>query len=183
MSQESEIQRPKLCSSYQEIVESATLFNNGKGLEKRLRYFRAWYYIPEIDAVAPSKFIGYNEETVKNYVLHSLDGKETESILAEWFDVLSPGPEFTYVSNLVARVLGPKGRPNKLARYCAKKNWRVDPQKVSVELEPLPASETNRSSKDQVRPIVDVFWRAFLGLYPEDQEILAARIANLRKSI
>ena len=175
-------QRPMLCSSYDEIVESMNLFNKGIGLESRLRYFRAWYYIPEIDAVGPSKFIGYRGMTIPNYLKYPLDGKETESVLGQWFDVLAEGPELTYVSNLVARVLGPKGRPNKLARYCAKKNWRADPLNVTADSAPIPRPIKDSTPTDHIRPIVDVFWRAFLGLYPEDQEILATRIANSRKS-
>jgi len=54
---------PLSVENYEDVIEPVRAFNEGLkeggNLENQLSYFRAWYYIPELDAVGPSKFIGY----------------------------------------------------------------------------------------------------------------------------
>ncbi|MBI3953123.1 MAG: hypothetical protein HY330_01270, partial [Chloroflexi bacterium] len=40
---------------------------NSPDLQRRLAYARGWYYLPELDAVGFSKFIGYADMTVERY--------------------------------------------------------------------------------------------------------------------
>lgn len=170
-----------LSENYEDVVEAVRAFNRGLGaghnLEYQLSYFRAWYYIPELDMVGPSKFIGYKGMTAEAYMNSTeLDGKVTEPILSRWFDVLLPGtPEGNYVRSLVDRLLSRyKKVINRKARFLAPHGWHLSQNKdVSSS-----ASILARNSEDESRPIVEVFWRAFLSLYPEDQEAVAGRIAS-----
>lgn len=162
--------------NYQDIVNSVRAFNEGlaegKGLENKLSYFRSWYYVPELNAVAPSKFIGYKNMTVDEYITgEGTDGKVTEPVLSQWFDVLKKGtPEAYYVEILVKDLLAKYNETlNRKARFNAKRGWRID------ESPPVRAEKSLEVSASP-RPIVDVFWRAFLSLYPEDQAALAKRI-------
>ena len=64
----------KACAveSYTQVVDNVHRFHDsleeGVGIETRLSHFRAWYYVPEADLVAPSKFIGYLEMTGSEYM-------------------------------------------------------------------------------------------------------------------
>ncbi len=58
-----------LVGSYTDVVKNAKEFHNNidGDLIRKLSQFRHWYYIEEIDAFAPSKFIGYKDVTVADY--------------------------------------------------------------------------------------------------------------------
>lgn len=164
---------------YEDIVNTVKAFNigleEGKDLEDILSYFRAWYYIPEIDLVGPSKFIGYQDMTASEYMSREdLDGRVTEPVMGEWFDALEEGEaESEYVSKVVQSLLHRFGKsPNRMARYCAPRSWRINGRPVSH-----PAIQAG-SDEGQISPTAEVFWRAFLNLYPEDQEILSGRIVQ-----
>ena len=135
--------RERLVRNCQEVVESTKSFNRGlneePNLYKRLSEFRAWYYIPEIDGVGPSKFIGYREISARFYLDHTgplakktlprskrLDGGATESRLKKWFEVTEPGTaEYEYVSEMTKELLDRWGKkPRKGARYCVPKGYR-----------------------------------------------------------
>jgi len=166
---------------YEDVVETVRAFNQGltqgHGLENQLSYFRAWYYVPELDMVGPSKFIGYRKMTAEAYMNSTeLDGKVTEPILSRWFDILLPGtPEGNYVKSLVDRLISRYNKIiNRKARFLAPHGWHLGQNKDMSSS----ASVAVRNSKDESRPIVEVFWRAFLSLYPEDQEAVAGRITS-----
>lgn len=129
--------KERLVRSYEEVVESAKSFerglNEGQGLLGPRRNYTVWYYIPEIDTVGPSKFIGYRGMTAEFYMAHTgrlaqaslpsskrLDGRETEPVLRKWFEVTEPGtPEHKFVKGIVEELLARWGkRPHKNARYC-----------------------------------------------------------------
>lgn len=172
-------------NTYDEVVEAVRRFNEGldegKDLETLLSFFRAWYYIPELDAVGPSKFIGYSSMTVTEYMESTdLDGLVTEPLLTRWFDVLDEqSPEGHYVSDLVRRLLARYDKaPNRIARFNAPRGWWLGGHGAR----PLRPSIQRENSEGDARPIVEVFWRAFLSLYPEDQDALARRIIEHRGS-
>ena len=57
-----------------------------EGLQANLLRFRSWYYVPELDAVAPSKFIGFADMTGEFYEANrkgSLNGGLTEPRLGQ----------------------------------------------------------------------------------------------------
>lgn len=160
-----------LVSDYSEVVDNVRRFNDGlasnRQLQLQLPYFRAWYYIPELDAAGPSKFIGYKDMTADRYVgVHGeeLDGRWTEPELKAWFGVLENAtPEQQYVASIVEALLQRfRKRVNRVARFNAPRGWVLD-------------SVTTPTS-----PLVDVFWRAYKTLRLEDQERLAKRIIEDR---
>jgi len=170
-----------LSENFEDTVETVRAFNQGLAedqyLENQLSYFRAWYYIPGLDMVGPSKFIGYKGMTAAEYMTSKeLDGKMTEPALSRWFDVLQPTtPEASYVENLVQELLARHHKAvNRKARFLAPHRWHLAYDKVG----PLSTTTATRDSDDERKPIVEVFWRAYLGLYPEDQEALARRITT-----
>ena len=132
----------RVVKTYEEVRNSISNFNRDlKGsdvLKSRLSSVRAWYYVPEEDAVGPSKFIGYNGMTEKRYVKFtsgeykaqkgtSLDGKETEPALRKWFRVLEDGePGYTLVKTRVEELLKRSGRHvGSKARFCVPKEWNA----------------------------------------------------------
>ena len=126
-----------LARSYEEVVESAKSFgrglNEGQGLLGPRRNYTVWYYVPEVDAVGPSKFIGYRDMTAEFYMAHTgkiaketlprskgLDGRATEPELSKWFEVTESGtPEHRFVKERVEELLDRwSKRPRSNARYC-----------------------------------------------------------------
>ena len=80
----------ELVNSYDEIVENVRQFNanlsRGEPGITSLCLFRHWYYIPELDAFGPRKFIGYKNMRATRYNHgHSKDGRDTEKVLPRWF--------------------------------------------------------------------------------------------------
>lgn len=48
--------------------------------------FIHWYYIPDLNAFGPSKYIGYKNMSTSNYARGKRKtGVDTEKILKEWF--------------------------------------------------------------------------------------------------
>ena len=118
--------------TYENVIESVRAFNEGlsrtRDLQRQLSYFRAWYYAPELDAVGPSKFIGYRGMTASEYMRsEDLDGRETEPVLTRWFDALESGTsETAYVAKLVEELLAKyKKAPNRVARFNAPRGWKM----------------------------------------------------------
>lgn len=117
--------KPDLVTDYDQVVENVLRFNEelrgSVGLQRRLSHFRAWYYIPEKDAVGPSKFIGYQGMNAVRYLEGGLDGKETEAAacLPRWFSRLQEGtPEYRRISEKVSNLLeGFHKKPSRLARF------------------------------------------------------------------
>ena len=167
-----------------EVSENAKSFNEGlersENLRNLLSYYRAWYYIPELDMVAPSKYIGYKHITPERFITEQgLDGRETEPIMSKWFDRLHvEATEGRYVSSKVAELTARYGKSmNRVARFGAPRGWRLSNQPEGRQASGV-ATATGQSRPHE---IVEVFWRAYLSLYPEDQQVLAERILNQRR--
>ncbi len=89
---------------------------------KRIRTLlvRAWYYIPALDMVGASRFIGYKDMTSVCYnQSETVDGKETEPHLREkaWFRQLQEGESYYAHAYQLAESLDKKGRVSKYARF------------------------------------------------------------------
>jgi len=178
--------KPTPVKSDKEVIKSVRAFNKGlkgeKALQNHLSYFRAWYYIPELNKVGPSKFIGYKNLPVAQYLTgKDLDGKVTEQILGKWFNLLIEGtPEADYVEGLVKELVSSYDKVmNRKARFNAPRGWRLGREGVAsvqnaTQIDP-PASD--------LQPLVEFFWRAFLSLSPEDQDTIAQRIITHRKRL
>ena len=174
--------------SYDDVVENVRRFNEdlkepepdpGQDLAGLLGYFRAWYYIPELDLVGPSKFIGYKGMSAHSYMEEDdLDGRVSEPVLGRWFDVQTgDSVEAEFIYDIVQSLLKVHGRaPSRLARVCAPRGWTFAPGHVGEQGTLAKGSGGNANGHN---PMVEVFWRAFQTLYPDDQRTLAERIARL----
>jgi hypothetical protein len=176
---------------YEEVIESVRSFNEGLAAMERgagddlaglLAYFRAWYYIPELDLVGPSKFIGYRGMTASEYMeTDELDGRVTEPVLSRWFEVVDDrSPEGRFVAARVETLVGRyESSVNRIARFCVRQGWRVQMEAPARPSDQQAVTATGNGSDIQ-RPIVDVFFRAYQSLYPEDQNAIAELIARHR---
>jgi len=82
-----------LVCTYQELLDNARSFvsaveNDCTILIRRLSLFRRWYYFPELDMFAPSKFAGYVGMTCQEYQIaweQGSDGRETQNHIKRVF--------------------------------------------------------------------------------------------------
>ncbi|MBI4311567.1 MAG: hypothetical protein HY681_07270 [Chloroflexi bacterium] len=170
----------EVVDSYDDVVTNVQVFNQGldegEGLEQQLSYFRAFYYIPEKNAVGPSKFVGYKGMNATEYLRKNaeLDGRVTEPVLAKWFEpVEEASNEGQLVRRLTRMLLHEYGKVlNARARFNVPIGWRLGDGAAVHSSQGTDAT----ANVTQARPIVEVFWRAYLGLYPEDQRALAEKI-------
>jgi 5-methylcytosine-specific restriction protein A len=104
-----EKQKP-LVSSYQEAYDNAVHFQNylksDATLQHKLSQYAHWYYFEKKGIFAPSKFIGYKDNTYHSEAAHEGDGRETEKALAHIFRKVIPSSEQPdiYVSELYAKL-------------------------------------------------------------------------------
>jgi len=54
-------------------------------LQHKLSQYTHWYYFEQKNIFAPSKFIGYKNNTYNSETAHEGDGRETEKALAHFF--------------------------------------------------------------------------------------------------
>jgi hypothetical protein len=101
---------------FQDAVSSADL-------KDRLSHARAWYAVKDADGdwvFGPSKYIGYESLTAKQYVAQSteLDGRKTEAQLRRWFTEVDPESKIgAKLSTKLSRFLSKHGKaPSALAR-------------------------------------------------------------------
>jgi|GEM_PF-4469062 len=82
---------------------------------------RAWYYIPSLDMVGASRFIGYRGMTSEGYEESKgvVDGKITEPHLQEtgWFRQLAKADPLYAHAKSLAEALSPTGRLFPTARF------------------------------------------------------------------
>ncbi len=168
--------------TYDEVLESIGAFNRalerGRRLREQIRFFQTWYYVPELDAVGPGRFIRFKGLTGLEYIReHSeLGGRVTEPVLNKWFAPLEENSaESILVKQKVSRLLGLYGKViSSGSRFYAPRGWGLMGQtqtSQSLVIQPEKESET-------VSPQAEVFWQAFLGLSLEDQRALTDRIIN-----
>ena len=181
-------EKPNPISNYTQVVENIHSFNEdlsqGTDLKTLLAYFRAWYYVPEEDAVGPSKFIGYEDMSGAIYMERDdLDGRETEPVLQRWFEVLEEGtPEYRYVEQKVLELAAQFGkRVSSAARFSAPPTWRGSAERSlgnkgrSATMPPSGTSQT-AGVYDESDAIVEVFVRAFRTLRASEQAAVLRRI-------
>lgn len=118
-----------LVDSYTDVVENAKEFHNNinEDLIRKLSQFRHWYYIKEIDAFAPSKFIGYKDVTVGGYKAGTkpgqgyMDGRDTVKQLKQWFKPVNDGGLDFYCEKLKDFLFQYDKKPNKKLQLYYKK--------------------------------------------------------------
>ena len=84
-------------------------------LQDRLSFARAWYAVRDEDGVwrfGPSKFIGYQKMTAKEYLDgKARDGRRTEAQLAQWFTEVPDDTElYETLSDALFEVLAEYGK-------------------------------------------------------------------------
>ncbi len=81
-------------STYDDVVKNVQQFNADlhatQDIVTQLSMFRHWYYIPELDAFGPSKYVGYKDMNAERYGRgKDKDGRDTEVVLRRWFTTLT----------------------------------------------------------------------------------------------
>ncbi|WP_411837027.1 hypothetical protein [Paracoccus sp. ME4] len=132
---EDRIMIPAVVNSVAETIEGIKNFQGAmKGMGDRLSMARAWYaYRTEAGdwIFGPSKFIGYQNLSVKDYLEHAseMDGRKTEARLQDWFEELND--EHPLRAELFAQLsqkLADHGKtPSKMARISVLANQLTAP--------------------------------------------------------
>ena len=136
------VNRP-LVTKYDEVRQNVQTFNEVlKGLESlqaNLLRFKSWYYLPELDAVAPSKFIGFAEMTGDYYEANrkgGLNGGLTDPRLSRWFqEVEQDSKESQHVFDKVQQLLADNGkafRKKPHLRFSAPPGWKAPIENLGI---------------------------------------------------
>ncbi|MCA8894841.1 MAG: DUF433 domain-containing protein [Amphiplicatus sp.] len=92
----------KLVSTVEQAIDNIKRFacelSGSQVIESRLGYVQSWYAISLASGgwiFAPSKFVGYLENTAEKYLTYTsppfeYDGRETERALGDWFETVDP---------------------------------------------------------------------------------------------
>ena len=92
-----------IVTSYHEAFENAVRFHyylkNNTSIITKLSQYTHWYYFPEKDFFAPSKFIGYKNNTYSSESAHEGDGRVTEKALSAFFRKLKTDDQQDYFIN------------------------------------------------------------------------------------
>jgi len=82
-------QSKTLITSFAEAMENAVHFQEylktNETLQHKLSQYTHWYYFEKKNIFAPSKFIGYKNNTYHSESAHEGDGRETEKALSHFF--------------------------------------------------------------------------------------------------
>ena len=103
-------QSREVISSFRDAQDNAIHFNQylsqNSALQYKLSQYRQWYYFEKKGLFAPSKFIGYKNNSYQSESAHEGDGRETEKALSRLFRKVIPSPEQQdiYVNELYARL-------------------------------------------------------------------------------
>ena len=132
-----------LVTKYDEVRENVQTFNEVlRGLESlqaNLLRFKSWYYLPELDAVAPSKFIGFADMTGDYYEANrkgGLNGGLTDPRLSRWFqEVEQDSKEYRHVFDKVQQLLADNGKAFKKKphlRFSAPPEWKAPVKNLGI---------------------------------------------------
>lgn len=82
-------QSKTLITSFNEAYENAVHFQQylkeNETLQHKLSQYTHWYYFEKKNIFAPSKFIGYKNNTYNSETAHEGDGRATEKALSRFF--------------------------------------------------------------------------------------------------
>jgi hypothetical protein len=168
--------------SYDDVLDSVRAFNkaleHGRRLREQIQFFHSWYYVPELDAVGPSKFIRYKDMTAFEYVRgHSvLEGQVADPVLGKWFHRLEDDSvEGIFVKQKVNQLLGRYGK------IISSGSWFNSPKGWGLNSKLKAFDSTNVqvvNNIDVANTAIDNVYRAFLALSPDDQKAFTERISN-----
>jgi predicted RNase H-like HicB family nuclease len=149
------------------------------GVQHRLSSFQHWYYDPECEQVAPSKFIGYpglsNHQEYLDRARGELWGGITERALKKWFEELSPqSREHAFIRSKVDDQLRKHGKWIRSgARMHAPRGWRLEPGAESRE-------NPEVSPSGLPRPVSRALQRTIkASVYPDEEGYYVAECLNI----
>lgn len=105
----------ELITSFEEALANAETF---QGVSEHthskafinLDHFFHWYYFPEQEIFAPSKFIGYRDADIEGYTCHGKQAHDAQEALARWFMRLDPDMQgFHEIQDNLERFLSTQG--------------------------------------------------------------------------
>lgn len=115
-----------LVKDYQQILRNIRQYNQdliiNTYLQRLLHNHRVWYYIYDLDAFGPSKYIGNINMTGEEYYnsrdINFNDGGRTERALKPFFQtVYQEDPNYAYLKDKLVALLQKYGaKPNSLLR-------------------------------------------------------------------
>ena len=132
-----------LVTKYEQVRQNVQTFNEvlkgQESLQANLLRFKSWYYVPELDAVAPSKFIGFADMTGDYYEANRKDGLNgglTDPRLGRWFrGVAKNSTEYRHVFDKVQRLLADNGkafRKKPHLRFHAPSSWKAPVKDLGI---------------------------------------------------
>jgi 5-methylcytosine-specific restriction protein A len=88
----------ELVEAINEALVNAQAFSGVGEVKGSIAYqnfnlFFHWYYFSNIEAFAPSKFIGYKNTNLENYRSEGRTGTNTQKVLSKWFVKVDPASE------------------------------------------------------------------------------------------
>lgn len=131
-------------SSIEQVIENIRLYekvlSGSPQMQERIRRHAAWYAFKDNGTwrFGPSKFIGYEGVTAKDYLVtakDSLDGRKTEDQLERWFSLIDPASDLFHELQLSFKAFASRFGKE------PKKTWRV--RVVSLPGAALPATRTD----------------------------------------
>lgn len=129
---------------------------------------RAWYFFYDESSkkykFAPSKYIGYESINAEMYYKsrHLLDGRNTESVLSNWYEQISKGhPNYEELSTELKKFCSKYGKkPNSLFR-------------INILIE-------NKNKDSIENDVVELIWKIYLGLSNENKDLLKSKMNKLK---
>lgn len=120
-----------LVENYKDVLDNSEAFHNcmdnSEEIIKKLGLFRHWYYIEETNKFAPSKFIGYKDITLEEYITGTsreegyMDGRDTVPRLKKWFKSIPEEENEIYYKKLEEFLSLYDKKPNKKVQLYYKK--------------------------------------------------------------
>ncbi len=112
-----------LVETYAEVVKNIARFNSSlpasNELQRRLPVFLDWYYSPEVNALAPARFIAYQDMDASLYLAvkdSTPNSQEAVKWLAHWFRPAEDLELDTLKQHLLIMTGNFNKKPNKIIR-------------------------------------------------------------------
>lgn len=122
-------------TSYQEALDNAVRFQEylktNEALQHKLSQYTHWYFFEKKNIFAPSKFIGYKDNTYNSEAHHEGDGRITEKALAHFFRklVISHEQQDIYLNQYHDKLKAMLAKYNKKPKSTAVIHVRKEPIK------------------------------------------------------
>ncbi len=150
----------EIVSSSDQVIDNIRRYQeeltHSDGLQKIISMHRGWYAVREESGqwrFAPSKFVGYKNNTAEHYLQFyntkdGMDGRESEPTLKRWFEEIESGhPLYSQLQSAFAKFAAGFGKsPNKTWRVSVSRSHLVD----SADSIPLPSKGAVMSLHERI---------------------------------